>query len=88
VSMNGLPAARRRLLDKGASRLPISRRGSCTRVAVDGVDGAGKTTFADELASWISERWGATSYGCRRTTSITFGLFVSSVGATHPKASG
>jgi uridine kinase len=30
--------------------LPASARGDCVRVAVDGVDGAGKTVFADELA--------------------------------------
>ncbi len=40
--------ARLRLLDAVASAVP-TRSPDCVRVAVDGVDGAGKTRFADEL---------------------------------------
>lgn len=41
---------RQALLDEVASRVPVSAGDDCVRVAVDGVDGAGKTTFADQLA--------------------------------------
>jgi uridine kinase len=36
-----------------ARRIPVSRDGSCRRVAVDGPDGSGKTTFAEELAAAV-----------------------------------
>ena len=39
---------RAELLDHLAGRLPASRGSACLRVAVDTVDGAGKTTFADD----------------------------------------
>lgn len=41
---------RRAVLDVVAGLVPDSRGEDCVRVAVDGVDGSGKTTFADELA--------------------------------------
>lgn len=40
---------RRELLERVAARVPGPVGGDCVRVGVDGVDGAGKTTFADEL---------------------------------------
>lgn len=36
-----------------ATRIPVSDNGRCTRVAIDGPDGAGKTYFADELAELL-----------------------------------
>ncbi|BBH67745.1 uridine kinase [Actinoplanes sp. OR16] len=36
-----------------ACRIPVRRGGDCLRVAVDGPDGSGKTTFADELAAAV-----------------------------------
>lgn len=38
------------VLHEVAAMLPVSADGDCVRVAVDGVDGAGKTVFADKLA--------------------------------------
>jgi len=49
VPARELTSARRALLELVAARVPA--RSDCgVRVAVDGVDGAGKTVFADELA--------------------------------------
>jgi uridine kinase len=48
VSMS---ARRLALIDDVASRVPASADADCVRVAVDGVDGAGKTVFANELAA-------------------------------------
>jgi len=42
---------RARLIREVASLVPVSTGDACVRVGVDGVDGAGKTTFADELAA-------------------------------------
>jgi uridine kinase len=36
-----------------AIRIPATRDGRCSRVAIDGPDGAGKTYFADELAALL-----------------------------------
>ena len=41
---------RARLLHEIAGQVPASRGDDCVRVAVDGVDGSGKTTFANELS--------------------------------------
>lgn len=41
---------RRAVLEQVAKRIPVWPDGRCVRVAVDGPDGSGKTTFADELA--------------------------------------
>lgn len=46
-------AARRRLLAAIADRVPTPPR--CVRVAVDGVDGVGKSTFAAELAAALRQ---------------------------------
>jgi len=48
--VRGRTAERTRLLEDVAGRVPVAAAGAWVRVAVDGVDGAGKTTFADELA--------------------------------------
>lgn len=49
--------SRREVLEQVADLLPDARRlGRPVRVAVDGVDGAGKTTFADELAAVLRAR--------------------------------
>lgn len=45
---------RRTVVAVVASRVPRHRDGSPVRVAVDGVDGAGKMIFADELAAVLS----------------------------------
>lgn len=47
---------RRALLDHLAERLDAQPANPVLRVAVDGVDGAGKTTFADELAEVLRGR--------------------------------
>lgn len=47
---------RARLLHDLAERLDAQSALPVLRVAVDGVDGAGKTTFADELAAALHER--------------------------------
>ncbi|WP_238006297.1 uridine kinase [Dactylosporangium sp. AC04546] len=44
-------AERRQVLGRVARRIPVSEDGACVRVAVDGPDASGKTTFADELAA-------------------------------------
>ena len=48
--------ARRRLLDLVAAVIPPAAGADCVRVGVDGVDGAGKTCFADELAAALGRR--------------------------------
>ncbi|MPZ93301.1 MAG: uridine kinase [Propionibacteriales bacterium] len=45
-----MSARRRRLLDQVAGLVPDASDADCVRVGVDGVDGSGKTVFADELA--------------------------------------
>jgi uridine kinase len=47
---------RRAVLARTAERVLGLRLDGVTRVAIDGVDGAGKTTFADELAEALVER--------------------------------
>jgi uridine kinase len=47
-------AARARLLWQVTQRIPPPTTATWLRVAVDGVDGAGKTTFADELAGVLT----------------------------------
>jgi uridine kinase len=42
--------ARARLIELVAGLVPPPRGADCVRVGIDGVDGAGKTCFADELA--------------------------------------
>ncbi|WP_195908208.1 uridine kinase [Nostocoides sp. HKS02] len=42
---------RARLLERVATHVPPASREDCVRVAVDGVDGSGKTWFADDLAA-------------------------------------
>ncbi len=49
-------SVRRALLDRLAGRLDRQPARPALRVAVDGVDGAGKTTFADELAGILRGR--------------------------------
>lgn len=49
-------AARTRLLDRVAGMVPAFPAPRCVRVAVDGVDGVGKTTFAGELAAALTAR--------------------------------
>jgi len=50
-----VPGAARRddVISHVARRIPASRGASCLRVAVDGPDGSGKTTFAEELAAAV-----------------------------------
>jgi uridine kinase len=50
-------AQRAALLEQVADEIIVRRGESVLRVAIDGVDGAGKTTFADELAA-VLERQG------------------------------
>ncbi|MFI6098103.1 hypothetical protein ACIA8G_21295 [Lentzea sp. NPDC051213] len=49
-------SSRARLLDQVADAIPSPKPGGAHRIAVDGVDGAGKTVFADELAHVLRER--------------------------------
>lgn len=46
-------ASRRDVIGQVARRIPAPLDGACRRVAVDGPDGSGKTTFADELAAAV-----------------------------------
>ena len=48
--------ARGRLLDLVVAAIPPAAGAGCVRVGVDGVDGAGKTCFADELADALRRR--------------------------------
>lgn len=50
-----ISAAQRRLLVDLAAQVPQGNPPDCVRVAVDGVDGAGKTTFADQLAAQLRD---------------------------------
>jgi uridine kinase len=52
----GTPPGRAELLDRLAAVIGSIRVEHVVRVAVDGVDGAGKTTFADELAPRVARR--------------------------------
>lgn len=47
------PDARTQLIDAVAAHVPPARGQDCVRVAVDGVDGAGKTWFANDLADTL-----------------------------------
>jgi uridine kinase len=47
---------RQEMLDQFASRLMALQIGHPARVAIDGVDAAGKTTLADELAGILTQR--------------------------------
>jgi len=47
--------ARRRLLGRIGAQVPRGNPPDCVRVAVDGVDGAGKTMFADQLAAQLRD---------------------------------
>jgi len=47
---------RARLLDQVAGLVPPAVSEDCVRVGIDGVDGAGKTRFADELAAALRRR--------------------------------
>ncbi|WP_198320494.1 uridine kinase [Actinosynnema pretiosum] len=49
-----VPPERARLLGRLAGHVAALRPGGIARVAVDGVDGAGKTTFADHLAAALA----------------------------------
>ena len=58
-SVGGVPEAsvdRLLLLRQVADLVPISTGVHCVRVGIDGVDGAGKTFFADELAAELRAR--------------------------------
>lgn len=46
---------RAKLLAEVAALVPAAAEGACTRVGVDGVDGAGKTVFAAELADALRQ---------------------------------
>lgn len=49
-------SVREALVAEVAARVPAPVGSDCVRVGVDGVDGAGKTTFAAELASALREQ--------------------------------
>ncbi|MGC4879367.1 uridine kinase [Micromonospora sp. DT43] len=51
-----MSVVRRQLLDDVADLVPTFLAPRCVRVAVDGVDGVGKSTFAGELAAVLSGR--------------------------------
>ena len=51
-------APRRAVLTSVADALVARRTASVLRVAIDGIDGAGKTTFADEVAAVLDGRGG------------------------------
>ena len=45
--------ARMHLLHRVADRIPAASGDDCVRVGIDGVDGSGKSIFADELAAVV-----------------------------------
>ena len=51
-----MPSKRGVILEHIAAEICAIFPGNVIRVAIDGVDGAGKTTFADELADTIESR--------------------------------
>ena len=51
-----MPSRRGLILEHIAAEICAIFTGNVVRVAIDGVDGAGKTTFADELADTIENR--------------------------------
>ena len=51
-----MPSRRGVILEHIAGKICAIFTGNVIRVAIDGVDGAGKTTFADELADIIENR--------------------------------
>lgn len=53
--MSPAQSPRTDLLATVAALVPSAAEGACTRVGVDGVDGAGKTVFAAELAAALRE---------------------------------
>jgi uridine kinase len=53
---SGLAPQRHDVIALVASRIPASTGDDCVRVAVDGVDGVGKTTFANDLADFLRSR--------------------------------
>jgi uridine kinase len=46
-------AQRRDVIQRSARIIPASEEGACVRVAIDGPDASGKTTFGDELAAAV-----------------------------------
>ncbi|SDP58127.1 uridine kinase [Pedococcus dokdonensis] len=56
VGVGGPPLVRPAVVAQVADTIPESFGDDCVRVAVDGVDGAGKTVFADELAAELAAR--------------------------------
>lgn len=54
-SKGGHSTARQRVLDEVAAGIPAPVGSSCIRVGIDGPDGSGKTTFADELAEVLRQ---------------------------------
>ena len=55
-SLPGTDTVRGRLLDEAADLVPTFPAPRCVRVAVDGVDGVGKSTFARELSASLTDR--------------------------------
>lgn len=56
VGVGGPPLVRPVVLAQVADSVPEPLGEDCVRVAVDGVDGSGKTVFADELAAELTSR--------------------------------
>ena len=56
VEVGGPPLVRPAVVAQVADSVPVAVGEDCVRVAVDGVDGAGKTVFADELAAELAAR--------------------------------
>jgi len=71
-----------------AAQVPRGNPPDCVRVAVEGVDGAGKTMFADQLAARSCATAGATSCESRPTPSTTLGPCATGEGALLQRPSG
>jgi uridine kinase len=56
IGVGGPPPVRPAVIAQVADSVPVAVGEDCVRVAVDGVDGSGKTVFADELAVELSAR--------------------------------
>ncbi len=56
MSSPPVSAARTRLINEIAGRVPVPDPSGCVRVAIDGVDGVGKSMFAHELTTSLHAR--------------------------------
>ena len=76
--------ARQEVIQHIANRIEALDLGHPTRVGIDGVDAAGKTTLADELAEWLTAPE-EPSFGLQSMDSTIRAPSVASVAHTRPR---